>query len=295
LKESGEMKAKTSAILMSVFLVLICFNVFTVKGLSHDVAVTSVIPSQNSVNPGDPVTIYVLVENQGDYTETFEVTAYYGNGTLGGMHVWGDFWSMGDVNRDGRINDVDLDIWGRAYGTRPGDPNWNPDADLNQDLFVDIKDGCILNRNYGLVVVETQTIVDLPSGASTWLTYVWDTTGVAPGNYTINAYAISVPDESDGTDNNFKDDVVTIVAPPEYLMQELVETMETWNLPQGTESSLTSKVDASLNLLNMGNENGAIHKMMDFMDQVEAKRGKQLTNEQADYLISEAQRIIDLI
>jgi len=48
-------------------------------------------------------------------------------------------------------------------------------------------------------------------------------------------------------------------------------------------------------LLDIGNENGAVHKLLDLISQVEALRGKKLTNEQADYLTSEAQRIIDLI
>jgi len=75
----------------------------------------------------------------------------------------------------------------------------------------------------------------------------------------------------------------------------LIETIETWNLPKGTEKSLTSKLDNVVHLLNKGNENGGIHKLMDFINQVEALREKKLTNEQADYLTSEAQRILNLI
>ena len=67
------------------------------------------------------------------------------------------------------------------------------------------------------------------------------------------------------------------------------------DLPKGTENSLTRKLDASLHLLSKGNENGAIHKLMDFINQVEALKGKKLTEEQANQLISEAQRIINLI
>jgi hypothetical protein len=39
----------------------------------------------------------------------------------------------------------------------------------------------------------------------------------------------------------------------------------------------------------------AEHKLMDFINRVEALRDKKLTTEQANQLISEAQRIIDLI
>jgi len=77
--------------------------------------------------------------------------------------------------------------------------------------------------------------------------------------------------------------------------QELIETIETWSLRKGTENSLTAKLEGAIHLLDIGNENGAIHKLMDFINQVEAQREKKISEEQADYLISEAQRIIDLI
>jgi len=43
----------------------------------HDIAVTDVTASQTTLQPGDSVSIDVLVENQGDFQETFNVTAYY--------------------------------------------------------------------------------------------------------------------------------------------------------------------------------------------------------------------------
>lgn len=79
------------------------------------------------------------------------------------------------------------------------------------------------------------------------------------------------------------------------MMKSLVRTIRCWDLGKGTEKALTSKLEDAIHLVNQGNVNGAIHKLMDLMSQVEAMRGKKLTDEQADYLISEAQRIIDLI
>ena len=76
---------------------------------------------------------------------------------------------------------------------------------------------------------------------------------------------------------------------------ELIEVIETWNLSKGIESGLTSKLDGAIYLLEKDNEDGAIHKLMDFIEQVEAQREKKLTDEQADYLISETQRITDLV
>jgi len=79
------------------------------------------------------------------------------------------------------------------------------------------------------------------------------------------------------------------------MIKVLIRTVRFWNLPKGTENSLTSKLEEGLNLLGIGNENGAVHKLMGFVSQVEALREKKLTDEQANYLKGEAQRIIELI
>jgi len=77
--------------------------------------------------------------------------------------------------------------------------------------------------------------------------------------------------------------------------QLLTEEIESWDLPEGTENTLTSKLNDVIHLVDKGNDNGAIHKLMDFINQVEALRGKKLTDDQADQVVEEAQRIIDLI
>jgi len=45
----------------------------------HNIAVTNVAPSKTEVNAGETVTINVTVLNKGTETETFSVTAYYGD------------------------------------------------------------------------------------------------------------------------------------------------------------------------------------------------------------------------
>jgi len=77
--------------------------------------------------------------------------------------------------------------------------------------------------------------------------------------------------------------------------KRLVDLTENSNLPRGTENSLTSKLDNVIPQLNKGNEKAAINKLTALMNHVEALRDKKMTNEQADELISEAQRIINLI
>ena len=54
-----------------------------------------------------------------------------------------------DINRDGIVDNDDQILLGAAYGSRPGDSNWNPDADINQDGVVDYIDLAILGENFG--------------------------------------------------------------------------------------------------------------------------------------------------
>ena len=57
--------------------------------------------------------------------------------------------------------------------------------------------------------IKTQTIT-LTSGNSTTVTFTWNTTGVAKGNYTITAKATQLPYETDTTDNTYIDGWVVV-------------------------------------------------------------------------------------
>jgi len=59
-------------------------------------------------------------------------------------------------------------------------------------------------------VICTLTNIILRSGSSTVLALMWNTAGLAKGKYTISAYAIPVPSETDRADNNFTDGKVTV-------------------------------------------------------------------------------------
>ena len=47
---------------------------------------------------------------------------------------------LGDPNDDGIVDIFDVAIVGIAFGSQPGDENWNQAADINQDGIVDIFD-----------------------------------------------------------------------------------------------------------------------------------------------------------
>ena len=107
----------------------------------HDITITDVTPLKTVVGQGYSMNINVTVANQGDFTETFNVTLYANTTTI-----------------------------------------------------------------------ETKQIT-LTNGASTTITFTWDTTGFAKGNYTIWAYAWPVQGETDTADNTLFDGVVYVGVP----------------------------------------------------------------------------------
>ena len=190
--------------------------------LLHDVAIINVVLSKTIVGQGCCMFINVTAQNHGAFTETFNVIVYHDKLAVPTPDQQEIFWSMGDVNRDGYIDDIDANLIAAAFGSEPGDPNWNPDADLNQDSIVDLFDATICGSNYGRNIwtyfelspppIGKQTLA-LTSDTSTTITFLWNTIGVAKGNYTISAYAAPVRGETDTTDNTLTDGWVYVSVP----------------------------------------------------------------------------------
>jgi serine protease AprX len=163
-------------------------------GRVHDVSVIKAVSSK-TVASGD-VTVEVTVTNQGDYAETFNVTAYANTTTLGTMEttltggsnatltfIWdtasfpkGNYtlsaiaplfphetknadnptitsWVVvtitGDIDGDFKVGLTDLHLLAAAYDSKPGDPNWNPNADIDDSGTVSLPDLCALSQHYG--------------------------------------------------------------------------------------------------------------------------------------------------
>jgi hypothetical protein len=66
------------------------------------------------------------------------------------------------------------------------------------------------------------------------------------------------------------------------MTKSLIRAIEFWDLPKGTERRLVRRLNDALKFLDKGNEKGVIRKLIVFMSQVEAQRGKRLSYEQAD-------------
>jgi parallel beta-helix repeat protein len=57
--------------------------------------------------------------------------------------------SIGDVNKDGKVDMIDIGIVALSFGSSPGDLRWNPLADVNQDGKVDLRDIGLVARHFG--------------------------------------------------------------------------------------------------------------------------------------------------
>jgi hypothetical protein len=55
----------------------------------------------------------------------------------------------GDINSDGIIDYLDINVICRAFGSYPGHPRWDSRADLNGDNYIDYLDINVCARNFG--------------------------------------------------------------------------------------------------------------------------------------------------
>ncbi|MBM3303953.1 MAG: hypothetical protein FJY76_02560, partial [Candidatus Aenigmarchaeota archaeon] len=68
----------------------------------------------------------------------------------------------GDTNNDARVDIFDLAAVGLAYGSEPGDPNWNPNADVANTVDrIDVFDLATVGKNFG-VQDESPPVLDPP-------------------------------------------------------------------------------------------------------------------------------------
>jgi hypothetical protein len=57
----------------------------------------------------------------------------------------------GDVDGKGGVQLADLVTVAKAYGSKPGDPNWNPNADVDGNAVVGLSDLVIVAKHYGQI------------------------------------------------------------------------------------------------------------------------------------------------
>ena len=71
-----------------------------------------------------------------------------------------------DLNSDGKVDILDIAMVARAYNTTPGDPRWNPDADMDGNEIINIIDISIVARDFGKTAQNA--VIALYSDEGTW-------------------------------------------------------------------------------------------------------------------------------
>lgn len=235
----------------------------------------------------------------------FSYASFILNSTLTNNGMGLSLWSSGDTLSNNILmnNDYGIHMYWSFDNTLWG----NTIANNSRGILLQYSSENILFHNNLNNTIQARTYESYnniwdsgyPSGGNCWMDYTDEDTHSGPlqdrpGSDGIwdNRYVI---------DANNRDNYPLVepwsseLQSPSEALEELIKTIDTWNLPKGTENSISFKLKGAIHLLDMGNENGAVHKLMNFMNQVEALRGKKLGEEQANYLMADAQRIIDLI
>jgi hypothetical protein len=156
---------------------------------------------------------------------TLNVSAYYNGSAIPIHEQWPTYaqseelWSLGDVDRDGYIDDYDGCLIQGAFGTVPGNPNWNPDADLDKNNEVNSADLTIWTYNYGADAwthfglshaIGSKTAVPFTSQTSRTIVFRWNTTGLPKNTYTLSAYVEPIEGETNTANNNLNDGTIKI-------------------------------------------------------------------------------------
>jgi hypothetical protein len=110
------------------------------------------LASGSSINTAITWTANSTTFPYGNYTISAQVTLVQ-NETNTADNTFVDGWVVvtipGDINGDFKVNLQDLAILANAYGSKPGDANWNPNADLENNGRVGLPDLTEVAMHYG--------------------------------------------------------------------------------------------------------------------------------------------------
>lgn len=102
----------------------------------------------NHTIPTNPV-IDQLFHEPGNYTVTLTVYDAVNRADTIFYIVEVQNASRYDINGDGIINVMDIFAVAKAFGSEPGDPNWDPRCDVNDDLIVNVMDIFAVAKHFG--------------------------------------------------------------------------------------------------------------------------------------------------
>jgi outer membrane protein assembly factor BamB len=215
--------------------------------LFHDVAVNSVTPSKIFVVAGETISVDVEVENEGDYTETFTVDAYYDGNSIDSLTATLAPGTSKTLTFSWDTTNVPKGVY-TLKAAAAAVPNEIETFDntftsivqvtvavhdiaivfvlpvetvLIQGLDATIAVEVIIQGDFtetfdlavyaNATMIQTKTI-NLESKYNMLATFTWDTEAVLSGKYAISAHATPVAGETDIADNTLIDGWVQVIA-----------------------------------------------------------------------------------
>jgi len=216
-----------------------------IDGVVHvglrDVAVTG-MEAPKGIPTDSVVRINVTAENQGEVSETFDVTLYYDSTPIetksfvdmpgGGLEVVQFVWDtfgvpIGEYTMKATATEVpgEVDLNDNTYtfgfyiGIRDiSITNVTPSKTSTNDTTVYIDVTIVNNGEPGtpsqafdvtvyrnVTIIDTQAVTNLEAGAATTITFTWGTFAIPKGAYRLGSMATAVPGETNTIDNTYYD------------------------------------------------------------------------------------------
>lgn len=265
-------------------------------GPTHDVAVTNVASDRTVVGQGRDVTVEVTTENQGSFTETFDVAAYVNATQIAketildldpsGIRVLNFTWNTTDYDIGNYTIVATADVVENETDTLDNtysDGVVEVRLPIHDVAVTDVrtsKSGCwpiptvgegytvqvnVTTENQGDFsetfniylnesVSPTPLSVTLSSGDHVTFTIVWNTSGLAKGNWTLIAFAEIVQNETDTEDNTFEECWLVITVPGDLNGDFIVDIFDAILLSNAFNSqpfSLNWNVNTDINNDNL--------------------------------------------
>lgn len=155
----------------------------------------------------------------------------------------------------------------------------------------------------GASVTVTITFAStLPAGMQWWKVHggVWVQLPPSHVSQSGNTLTITLtdgatPDDSDGSANGIISDPGGPSETPAQATQQLINLVNSMNLPHGIANGLDAKLNAALDSMNRGQSTPAKNQLGAFINEVNAQTRKNMTTTQADQLIAAANSIINAL
>ena len=241
----------TNTQLLDNFLNPIPHNTFNglFANIIEDVAVTNVVPSSNLTYQGFTNNINVTVANFGNVTETFTAYAYYNNSIIGSAPIvnlapgayytatitWnttvvpqGNYTITGiastvpyeynltnNIYVDGTVQIIklieNLEIINVAPASNIAYVGQLFSINVTAENFGNVAESFFVNASTVLGLIGTQPVSALAPSAQITLTFVWNTTLVPVGNYTVTGACTILPLQTNITNTVVVSGPITVV------------------------------------------------------------------------------------